>query len=44
MKISSGRVHVARDLLAQSLDRRELDLIAQPVEKRNLNFALISRA
>ena len=39
MKISPRLLYVARDLLAQRLDRRKLDLIPQPVEKANLHFA-----
>src|ERR1700722_292303 len=40
MEISSCLLYVAPDLLAQSLDRRKFDFIAQPIEKANLHLAL----
>src|SRR5260370_3879533 len=40
MKISARLLHIARDLFAQRVDRRELDLIAYSVEKTDLDFAL----
>ena len=40
MKISSSRLHVLRDLLAQCLDRRKFNFIAHPVEKANFDLAL----
>src|SRR5258708_177074 len=43
MKISARLLHVMRDLLAQGLDGRKLDLIAHAVEKTDLDFALRSQ-
>src|SRR5271166_6497548 len=40
MKIPSRLLYIARDLLAQCLDRRKLDLIAYTVEKTDFDFAL----
>src|SRR5580704_13319644 len=40
MKIPSRFLNIPRDLLAQRLHRRKLDLIAHPVEKTDLDFAL----
>src|SRR5260370_41692285 len=40
MKISARLLHVMRDLFAQRFHRWKLDLIAHPVEKTDLDFAL----
>lgn len=39
MKVSSRSLYVPRNLFAKRLDRRELDFVAQPVEKTNFNLA-----
>ena len=39
VKISSRLLHILRDLLAQRFDRWKFDLLAQPIEKADLNFA-----
>src|SRR5579864_6134944 len=40
MEISPGLLHIPRNLLAQSLDRRKLDLIPQSLQKADLNFGI----
>src|SRR5208282_1176330 len=40
MKVSSSLLYIPRDLLAQRLHGRKLDLITQPIEEADFDFAL----